>query len=394
MTHTNHTNHINWTSKQCLTKLFPLIITISFGMDVFVPAIPSMGIYFHTTVSTMQASLYLFMLSVAVGQLFIGPLADRFGRRCLAQYTALFFLVGSVLASQAISVPVLFIARVIQAIGACGTYLLCFIIVRDNFSTQDCGRLFSLLAGVNSIAASTAPIIGGILLDWTQNWRSAFYFLIALGLVITLTVYKNIPVYFYTKPDVKDGLLARWRRIICNAHFRKYTLISANGMLGLYLFCALSPEVLITKLGLSGTDYGLWFGLNAITAFTANFIAARLTLRKKLEHIICYGLIIMGCSAFTMFLIDLLLNISVLKFMLPMLCLTFGIGLSMGCATALALRDFEHIAGTATSLISASQFSLAGLVGILITYFPLGPTSLALPMLVLILFNFKVFIKP
>jgi MFS transporter, DHA1 family, multidrug resistance protein len=388
MTKTNHINHINWNSKQCLLKLFPLIITISFGMDVFVPAIPSMSIYFHTTARTMQASLYLFMLTVAVGQLFIGPLADKFGRRCLAQYTALLFLLGSVLASQAISMPILLIARVIQAIGACGTYLLCFIMIRDNFSTQECGRLFSLLAGVNAIAASTAPIIGGILLDWTQNWRSAFYFLIILGIVITLTVYKNIPVYYYTKPDLKDSLVARWKRIVCNKHFRKYTLISANGLLGLYLFCALSPEILIRNLHLNGTAYGLWFGLNAMTAFTANFIAARLTMRKKLEHIIFYGLIIMGLSGLMMFVVNLF-NTTVLSFMLPMLCLTMGIGLSMGCATALALRDFDHISGTATSLISAAQFSLAGLIGVVITYWPLSPMSLAVPMLMLVLFNLK-----
>ncbi|MCH9689068.1 MAG: multidrug effflux MFS transporter [Gammaproteobacteria bacterium] len=381
-------NAIQWSSKQCLLKLFPLIITISFAMDVFVPAIPNMTTYFQTTPRHMQSSLYLFMLTVAIGQLFIGPLADHFGRRCLAQYTAAFFLFGSLLSSLACTIPVLLIARIIQATGACGTYLLCFIIIRDNFSTQDCGRLFSLLTGVNAIAASTAPIIGGILLDVTDNWRSGFYFLTLLGLLINFTVYKNISVYHYIKPHASERLWSQWKKVLRNTHFKKYALVSANGMLGLYLFCALSPEVLITQLNLSGTAYGLWFGLNAFTAFVANFIAARLTTHTKLEYIIRWGLLMMLMATFAMIGFNFF-STSILSFMIPMLCLTIGIGMSMGCATALALKDFESIAGTATSLITACQFSVAGIIGALITYWSLGPMSLAIPMLILLIINNK-----
>ncbi|MDX2345760.1 MAG: multidrug effflux MFS transporter [Legionella sp.] len=390
MTHKH--NHINWSNKQCLLKLFPLIITISFGMDVFVPAIPDMGVYFNTTPRTMQASLYLFMLTVAIGQLIIGPLADTFGRRALAQYTAVLFLIGSFIAALATSLSILFIARIIQAIGACGTYLLCFIIIRDNFSTQDCGRLFSLLTGVNAIAASTAPIIGGVLLDLTQNWRSGFYFLTILGILITLTVYQNIPEYDYIKPNLGDSLIKRWRRVFKNKNFKQYTLIAANCLVGLYLFCAISPEILISNLGLSGTAYGLWFGLNAMTAFVANFVAARLTLHQKLEDIVLLGLIIMGVAAFIMITLNLS-HTTVFSFMLPMLCLTMGIGLSMGCATALALQDFEHIAGTATALISSAQFSLAGLIGVFITIWHLTPMSLAVPMFSLVMLNILLFVR-
>lgn len=87
-------NFIGWTERQSLFRLFPLIISISFAMDVFVPAIPEMSRYFSTDSTTMQATLYLFMLTVALGQLLVGPLADRFGRRQMALSTALLFLQG------------------------------------------------------------------------------------------------------------------------------------------------------------------------------------------------------------------------------------------------------------------------------------------------------------
>lgn len=377
---------LKWSKYECLLKLFPLIITISFGMDVFVPAIPNMSLYFNETPNFIQASLYLFMLTVAIGQLGIGPLADRFGRRLLALYSAILFFLGSLLAAFSSYIYILFFARIIQAIGACGTYLLCFIIIRDNFSTKDCGVLFSMLTGINAIAASTAPIIGGILLDATKSWRSGFYFLSLLGFLIVFATYKNIPVYDHIKLDTSDKLLSRWKFILKDKNFRKYTLIAANGMLGLYLFCALSPEILMDQLGLSGTAYGLWFGLNATIAFIANFVAAHLTIYKSLKSIVKIGLIVIGAASLAM-LVANYAETTVLSFMLPMLCITFGIGLSMGCSCALALKDFEHISGSATSLISASQFGIAGFMGILVTSWQLTSLSLAIPMCIFAVIN-------
>ena len=88
-------NPIRWTEKQSLIYLFPLIISISFAMDVFVPAIPVMSVFFQTNDRVMQASLYLFMLTVALGELFAGPTADRIGRRRVTVYSAILFFIGS-----------------------------------------------------------------------------------------------------------------------------------------------------------------------------------------------------------------------------------------------------------------------------------------------------------
>ncbi|OCH96791.1 Bcr/CflA family drug resistance efflux transporter [Legionella jamestowniensis] len=372
-------NAIRWTEKQSLVRLFPLIISISFAMDVFVPAIPEMSHFFNTTNRTMQASLYMFMLTVAIGQLLVGPLADRFGRRRVALGTAILFFAGSLLSSLAPSVPTLIIARVIQAAGACGTYLLSFIIVRDNFSTTACARLFSMLNGTNSIIASAAPIIGGLLLDLTQDWHSEFYFLTLLGFLMSIVVFRYIPDYNYPKSNQsKANLYKTIRKMIVNPDFRKYTLIAASSLLGLYLFCALSPEILITKLHLSPTTYGLFFGLNAVTVCFSNMIAARLTYSYPLEKIVFWGLVLMLLACFFMIIFNLHQS-SVLTFMLPMLCLTVGIGTCMGSAAALALKDFEQQAGIATALLGSCQFGLAGLIGILVAQLIPGPLSLAIP---------------
>ncbi|WED43282.1 multidrug effflux MFS transporter [Legionella cardiaca] len=372
-------NPICWTEKQSLFRLFPLIISISFAMDVFVPSIPEMSLFFKTDSATMQASLYVFMLTVALGQLLVGPLADHFGRRPMALGTAFLFFIGSFLATQATSVSILIIARIIQACGACGTYLLCFIIVRDNFSTNACARLFSILAGTNSMVASSAPVIGGILLDATHDWHSGFYFLSVLGLLMTIVAFRYIPSYNHPKSS-QFRLSNAIKQLMDNPDFRRYTLVAAACLLGLYLFCALSPGLLITQLHLSGIEYGLWFGLNAMTVFVANMIAARLTYVYPLEKIVFWGLILMILSCFFMIVLNLQ-QCSILSFMLPMLCLTLGIGISMGTATALAIKDFKQQAGIATAVLGACQFGLAGLIGILVAKLTPGALNLAIPVL-------------
>ncbi|ASQ46548.1 Bicyclomycin resistance protein [Legionella clemsonensis] len=357
-------------------------------MDVFVPAIPEMSRFFHTSSTTMQASLYVFMLTVAIGQLLIGPLADRFGRRRIALGTAVLFFAGSLLSSLAPSVPTLIIARSIQAAGACGTYLLSFIIVRDNFSTTACARLFSMLNGINSIIASAAPVIGGLLLDITLDWHSEFYFLTLLGFLMSIVVWRYIPDYNYPKSKhSKTNLYKTIKPMIANSSFRKYTLIASSSLLGLYLFCALSPEILITNLHLSATAYGLFFGLNAVTVCFSNMIAARLTYSYSLERIVFWGLAFMITSCFFMMICNLHQS-SILTFMLPMLCLTIGIGTCMGSAAALALKDFEQQAGIATALLGACQFGLAGFIGMLIAQLAPGPFSLALPVFCFSLLGF------
>lgn len=376
-------NSIGWTEKQCLWYLFPLIISISFAMDVFVPAIPVMSHFFKTDSTVMQASLYVFMLTVALGQLVVGPLADHYGRRRITIYAALLFFIGSILSALAQSISSLIIARMIQAAGASGTYILCFIIIRDNFSTTVSARLFSVLCGINSMIASSAPVIGGLLLDLTDDWRSGFYFLTLLGLSMSFVAFRNIPDYMHPKQESPHlNIFKTIMLILANRDFRQYALIASVSLLGLYLFCALSPGILISQLHLSATSYGLWFGVNAMTVFLANFLVAHLTYSYSLQKIVRGGLIWIILSCILMICLNYR-EITVFRFMLPMLSLTLGISFSMGTATALALNDFKQQAGTATALLGACQFGLGGFIGVVVAQWNPEPLILALPVLIL-----------
>ena len=374
-------NVVGWSIKQAIWKLFPLFISISFATDVYVPALPLIGEYFSIYNSSLQATLYVFMFTVAFAQLIIGPLADILGRRMLGVGAAVFYLSGSLLCGFSNSLSVLLIGRVLQAIGACGTYLLCFIIVRDNFRTKECGQIFSLLWGVNAIVASIAPLIGGGLVDITATWRSGFMFVSAIAVLILLAAVFNIPNYQPANKNKYAKLEWRtWLIIFKNSYFQKYTIFAACGLLGLYLFCALSPVILIKNLHISATQYGMLFSLNALIVFASNLLAAHLAKTRKLETIVFGGIWLVIVAGVLMIAVNLV-STSVYSFMLPMYLMTIGLGCSMGSAVALALRDLEKLASVATSIVASIQFGFAALVGCLGSAFSISPISLALPVL-------------
>lgn len=382
---------VQWSVKECLLKLLPLVITISFAMDVFVPSIPVMVDYFHSTDTVLQASLYLFMFMVGFTQLLLGFAPHRYSRRVLALGAAVLFFLGSVICSFATHVPMLLIGRVVQAIGATGTYTIAFIFVRDHYDTQRCAIIFSLLLGYNSVVASLAPVIGGILLDLTGAWQSGFYFLMLLGLFVIYRVDKSIPEYeVHAFSEDKGSSVKNLLAILANPYFTLYAMIGASALLGLYLFCALSPAILITQLQNTPFQYGLWFALNALTVFVANALAARLTLRHPLQYIVNKGLILMitGCCLMYYFTNHYFTSLS---FMGSMLVITFGIGFAMGSSEAIALEDYEDNSIRATSLFCFIQFFVSGLVGFLISFVALSPVALFMPVLVATLISFLMF---
>ncbi|WP_188589223.1 MFS transporter, partial [Achromobacter denitrificans] len=114
--------------------LMGLVTLTPMGIDIYLPSLPAMARDFGRPVTALQASITLFIFAVGVGQMLIGPLADRYGRRPVALGGVLAYLLGSALGAAASSLDVFYAARVIQGLGACSASLVAFAAVRDCFS--------------------------------------------------------------------------------------------------------------------------------------------------------------------------------------------------------------------------------------------------------------------
>ncbi|MGS0730818.1 MFS transporter, partial [Shewanella sp. 0m-11] len=170
------------------------------------------------------------LFAMGTGQLLIGPLADRYGRRPIAICGIIFYMISSVLAAIAVEFHWLQIARVMQGLAACSTSIVVFSAVRDCFSPKEGARYYSYLNGMICIIPALAPTLGGML-ALQFGWRSNFIFMALYGLVILALVTYRLPE---TRPQntVSDGPLYRWARykpVITEPHFVFYAIACMAG---------------------------------------------------------------------------------------------------------------------------------------------------------------------
>ena len=168
-------------------RLAPLwllaLITFSgtLGMHIFVPALPYAATDLGASIGEMQLTISLYLLGLAVGQLWYGPLSDRYGRRPTLMFGLVVYTLAGLAAAFAPHVHSLIAARLFQALGGCAGMVLGRAIVRDTSTPEASARRLALLGLIVSAGPGSAPIIGSALAS-TLGWRSIFYLLFVLGI--------------------------------------------------------------------------------------------------------------------------------------------------------------------------------------------------------------------
>ncbi|MCF6775185.1 multidrug effflux MFS transporter [Thiotrichales bacterium 19X7-9] len=360
----------NKNERTTLLILIPLVLSIAISMDIFVPSIPSIVNYFHSKATTVQWTLTIFMFGSGIGQLIFGPLVDRFGRRKIVLIGTSIYFIGTLLCFFAPSINLLILARLFQSIGACSLIVVAYAIVRDIYSVEKGATMYSKLGSVTMIAPVTAPLLGGYLMLLFNSWRATFGFLLLFAIVTLIVSYCFISETLKKEQQIKINLsvlIHNYFTVFKNGSFRLYSFITLMCITALFCFCAISPYLLISELQISVQLYGLCFGLNAIVFIIASLLSNRLSNQFSMQKTVLFGVLFSIIGSVWMLIINDLNGLSVLNFMLPMMMLSFGLGLSFGPATALALANFSQLAGTASALLTSIQFLGAGIIGSLLT---------------------------
>lgn len=335
-----------------LTALEPLSI------DLYLPAFINMSQAFGTTVAAVQISLTTFLAGFAIGQLFWGPLADRYGRKRPILISLSIFVVASVACIYVKSIEQLWVVRFLQAIGGCGGVVISRAVVTDYYESSKTLKIFTILALIMSIAPIVGPIIGNGIMA-ISNWKGIFGMLTILGTAMFLLTLFFLPETRHAKDRKPSGNVVRNYLSILNVkQFTVYALIAgvANGALMVYVGNA--PSLMMEYGGLSSNGFSIVFAINAAGLMVASYLTSFLQRYLSTQKLVQYALGLMfGASLVLLGAMYAAANIYIL--LIVVFFYIFPIGILFPATTELAMKPFSDNSGAASALFGSIQLLIA-----------------------------------
>jgi DHA1 family bicyclomycin/chloramphenicol resistance-like MFS transporter len=349
-------------------------------LNIVVPALPGLVTRLGSDTGTVQLMLSLYLLSLAAAQLLLGPLSDRFGRRPVVLAGLALSVIASLAAIPASSIGALIGARVVQAIGASTGIVIGRAIIRDLFERDRAAAMIGLVTTAMVIAPMVAPMVGGIL-DTAFGWEAIFLFIALFSAVVLMWAVFVLPETRPANvPHTSAGLVHEWRALIGSAKFHGYVLCGALGSAPFFTFLGGGPHVVVTLMGRSSAEFGLWFALTSLGYMSGNFTASRLSQRLGVDWMIMAGIVfeLIG-AAITAVLVATMPEAGPAIIFVPQLVISFGNGLLLPNAIAGAISVRPQAAGAAAGMTGFTQMAI-GAASTQIVSIALAGASSAMPM--------------
>lgn len=332
--------------------------------DLYIPSMPAMARALQASHTSIQASMFVFLLGFSISHLFYGPLSDRIGRRPPILFGLALNVFGSLCCVLAPHVSLLIAGRFIQGVGIGACSAVGRSITRDVVSGQYLARFSSNIGLISVCAITSAPMLGGYLQHFF-SWRSSFLFLLLYGLLVLFISWRylretNLNLnHTATQPKI---ILSNYWMLLRSKVFLGYSICSGCTYAGLAAYLTVSPFLLQNVVGLTPVQYG-WLSLifgGAI--FFSTFINGRFVMKYGYEKMILFGTLFMFGSGVVMLLLALLGFLNTFVVMLPVSLCCMAAGLTFANAFAGAFHPFPQIAGTASALYGCLQILIGSLV--------------------------------
>jgi DHA1 family bicyclomycin/chloramphenicol resistance-like MFS transporter len=332
--------------------------------DIYLPSLPDVAADLHTSATAAQLTMTAMLIGGAVGQLVIGPLSDRFGRRRPVLVGVSLHVVTSLLCAVAPAIVPLIALRTMQGFFNASASVVAMAVIRDRFVGADASRLMSRLMLVIGVAPLFAPSVGGLIAgEW--GWRAVFLALAIFGVVLWVVVWRRLPETLPPERRRQGGLgaaLSGYRKLVKDRHFMALAILPGLGVAVLMSYVVASPFVLREGYGLSSHQFSLLFAINGIGLVAGAQVNAALVRRVAPIRIVrvvlpvslgltlvLLSIAITGWGGLAALLVVLWLILAMVNFVPPN-------------ASALALSRHGEVAGTAAAVIGATQAGVSGIV--------------------------------
>jgi DHA1 family bicyclomycin/chloramphenicol resistance-like MFS transporter len=335
-----------------MTAFAPLIT------DMYLPSLPAITEFFNTSVSMVQLTISTSMFGIAIGQLFFGPISDKTGRRKPLFASFILFLLATIGCILSSSIHMLITFRLLQGLGAAGSIVTARSVAADKFSGKELLKFLALITAVQGVAPIVAPVIGSVLLLFT-NWKGIFIFLGILGLLIfIIATYLKESLPFEKRAKVSViSTFKLFAPVLKNKPLMLYIALLSFAQAVMFAYIASSPFIFQEHYGISPMAYSIIFAANAVALALGNLIAARFDNPKKVLKIAICGLLVFCLMTST----TLLLNTAIAWFCAALFLTLLCAGAIFPITTNLALDLEQRYKGTASAVLGASSFLLGGI---------------------------------
>jgi MFS transporter, DHA1 family, multidrug resistance protein len=334
-----------------------------FAIDMYLPAFPEIAASLHTSTARISLSIASYFAGMAAGQLFYGPLLDRFGRKLPLYAGMILFITASILCLCSRSVEWLIAMRFVQALGGCAAQVAAMAMVRDFFHVDETAKIISLLILILSVSPLFAPSVG-VFVAVHLGWQWVFIVLSLFAALMMAVCWWRLPQGH--KPDRTVSLrplpiLRNYAIVLKEPQFITYALSGAFAFSGLLVYVASSPIIFMEAFHVSAQKFGAIFAGLATGFIGSNQINVFL-LRKFSSEQIFRATLLVECPVALLLLVGTVCGWFGLDMTLVLLFISLSsLGLAYPNAAALALVPFDRNIGSASAMLGFLQIGVSGL---------------------------------
>lgn len=335
----------------------------SFVNDMYLPSLPSMCDFFHCSVSTVQLGLTTGMIGLGFGEILLGPISDKYGRKPVLVFTIILFIASAIISIYSPTISFFLWCRLFMGIGASGGYFLARTIPADFYGGRMLAKTMAIIGAINGIAPASAPVLGGFISN-SFTWKGVFWTLAGFGLILLIFsphLKESLPKGKRSTKSLLDTF-TNYAALVKNKRFMIHVLLKGTALGFLFAYISSAPFIIQKHYHYSQVVFGCIMGANAILVAAGAMIALKFKVLKRAAFI--GGIVMMGfvvLESLLMFFVD-----SFWAYELPLLAILFCLGMIFTVSNTLAMNEGRSDAGGASALLGLIGYIFGALVSPLV----------------------------
>ncbi len=328
------------------------------SIDTYLPSLPQIAGDLSISTATTQITITAFLLGMAIGQVFIGPISDSHGRRGPLLLALVFFTLASFFCARATSGESFIALRFAQGLSGAGGVVLSRAIACDLFRGAELTSFMAVLIAIQSVAPIMAPLLGGGLAI-LGGWHAVFVFLTIFGLLLVCLCAWRLPETLLPEARRPGGVFASLRytgKLFKEKAFMCFAGVQGFTMAGFFGYVAASPFIFQDMYGFSHTAYAMIFGANALSLSLMAVITGRLARRVKEEKLLVAGNVLRWIACLIVLVVTIVRPASPWPLIAALYCMITLQGVTFATSFTLGIAAQDVGAGAASGVIGVAAF--------------------------------------